>query len=797
MHKRKPKKIILLSDGTGNSSITRDKSNVWRFYQSLDLGPDTDGFYEQIAFYDNGVGTSSFRPFWLLGSVFGLGLSRNVRQLYTELCRHYLPGDKIYIFGFSRGAFTARVLAHFIELCGILDTSKTIPMWPFSLLNKDAPLKASLETERGFNRAVKKAHKSYRQHYWSTGTGHDVSGYFIPRITSSVLRFFRNKILRSEVLCPEDFKKTFCYQRDAGQPEEEVIEFIGAWDTVDAIGLPIDELANFLDKYLYPYRFKSQKLGKSVRRAAQALAIDDERQTFHPILWDQSTQEDKDRISQVWFTGMHANIGGGYPEDNLSAIALSWMIDCIDHENVGHGGLRFNPVKVMAFDKLAVPTGKLYNSRNGIGALYRYKPRNIEVLTTRGVFGQPDFDATPAVIHHSVLERVREENAGYAPNGIPEDFSVCENDGKIEPRHLGHRFFENLKRAEKRKQLLMQAEDVMFWGRFSYYSMLVCVLSIIAFPLLYPRIPGFIVKHGESGLLAKAESFASKVISSLGSTSVPSLWIDSWNQNVLPFMVMVFLVGFFLFVGLYAKRISHRFAESAWAGFKENDTHIPEPDNGFLLRQTHKVREWSLAKRVHFFFAQKFVPFTFFMTIAWISVLLIVRTESFPLLANVEACNLDNPLNQAATMNLKDEKIISVKTSSPCIASGVWLEEGKTYAVDIEIGDKWMDASYPASIAGIETPLNELNPIFISAMPLKRHLELPWFALIAEIGKDTGEVFPFNRKNFAFKASTSGPLYLYVNDAIRSYGLPDNMVGWDQFYENNLGTASLTLTRIK
>jgi uncharacterized protein (DUF2235 family) len=96
-----PKNIILLSDGTGNAANKVWKSNVWRVFESLDLRGDT-----QIAFYDDGVGTSSFKPLAILGGAFGWGLKRNVLDIYKFLCVNYKAGDKIYGFGFSRGAFT-------------------------------------------------------------------------------------------------------------------------------------------------------------------------------------------------------------------------------------------------------------------------------------------------------------------------------------------------------------------------------------------------------------------------------------------------------------------------------------------------------------------------------------------------------------------------------------------------------------------------------------------------------------------------------------------------------------------
>jgi uncharacterized protein (DUF2235 family) len=99
------KRIVLLSDGTGNAASKVWKSNVWRVFDSLDLRGSG-----QVAFYDDGVGTSSFKPLAILGGVFGWGLKRNVLDIYKFLCANYQPGDKVYAFGFSRGAFTIRVV---------------------------------------------------------------------------------------------------------------------------------------------------------------------------------------------------------------------------------------------------------------------------------------------------------------------------------------------------------------------------------------------------------------------------------------------------------------------------------------------------------------------------------------------------------------------------------------------------------------------------------------------------------------------------------------------------------------
>src|SRR5687767_2925365 len=122
-HSRR-KNIVLLSDGTGNSSAQLLKTNVWRIYESLQLADPN----VQVACYDDGVGTSGFAPLRLLGGAIGFGLRRNVLRLYRFLCEHYDPGDRIYVFGFSRGAFTVRILVGLIVNQGIIRTRPTSPV---------------------------------------------------------------------------------------------------------------------------------------------------------------------------------------------------------------------------------------------------------------------------------------------------------------------------------------------------------------------------------------------------------------------------------------------------------------------------------------------------------------------------------------------------------------------------------------------------------------------------------------------------------------------------------------------
>ena len=120
------KNIVICADGTGNTTIKGRGTNVFKLYEAVDQTGHlvTPGLTPQVALYHDGVGTESLKWCRILTGATGWGLSRNVKQLYGELARAYAPGDKIFLFGFSRGAFTVRTLAGLIHACGILDLGK-------------------------------------------------------------------------------------------------------------------------------------------------------------------------------------------------------------------------------------------------------------------------------------------------------------------------------------------------------------------------------------------------------------------------------------------------------------------------------------------------------------------------------------------------------------------------------------------------------------------------------------------------------------------------------------------------
>ncbi len=112
------------------------------------------------------------------------------------------------------------------------------------------------------------------------------------------------------------------------------IRFLGLWDTVEAYGVPIAELKRGIDLVLWPMLFGDLKLSPKVDRACHALSLDDERTNLHPVLWDEAAEAEMvrrdtvkaGRITRLWFSGVHSNVGGGYPEDRLSLIPLQWIM---------------------------------------------------------------------------------------------------------------------------------------------------------------------------------------------------------------------------------------------------------------------------------------------------------------------------------------------------------------------------------------------------------------------------------------------------------------------------------------
>lgn len=326
------KNIVVFSDGTGQDGGESPDSNVYKLFKTVQ-----NRTTQQVVFYDRGLGTGWRK---ITGSVAGMGISKNILECYEFIFRNYAAGDRIYLFGFSRGATTVRSLSGFIHLFGILPKSRP--------------------------ELIKKAYKIYR------------IGNRKKREDAA-----RNFVERHHVM--------WCK-----------IKFLGVWDTVAALGLPIKSLDVVVDKIPFlKHNFHDLNLSKSIENACHALAIDDERLTFHPTLWNPKI-EDNQTMKQVWFSGMHSDVGGGYPAQSLSDIALEWMID-----NATKHGLLIYKKHGIAINGDA--NGKMHDSRgNWLTGFYRKKTRSWPLATQ----GEP-------CIHESVTQRTLNRKNKNAPSYKP------------------------------------------------------------------------------------------------------------------------------------------------------------------------------------------------------------------------------------------------------------------------------------------------------------------------------------------------------------------------------------------
>ena len=347
-----PKRLVVCADGTWNQVEKAESgkhlsTNVAKFAAAL-LPSDIHGT-PQLLCYLEGVGTH--RGQWLSGGMFGLGISRNISRGYEFLVRCYEPGDEIWIFGFSRGAFTARSLAGMIRDCGLL-----------KLAHIDR---------------IGNAMALYRDRYSDTAPD-------APRA-----RVFRN---------------SYSHEPD--------IKFIGVWDTVGSFGVPGVHL--WLARLLrIDWQFHDTKLSRSVKNAYHALAIHEKRFDFRPTLWQKQNgpQSSKQTMEQVWFCGVHSDVGGGYVDEQLSDVALMWMI-----EKAKSRGLSFREDFLADEDWFHPdPDGKLHDSFNfpfsWLDTLRRKK-------------GDRQFQGNGAntfeSLHASVLERFKNHKDGWPPSFLAE-----------------------------------------------------------------------------------------------------------------------------------------------------------------------------------------------------------------------------------------------------------------------------------------------------------------------------------------------------------------------------------------
>ncbi len=295
---------------------------------------DTAGI-EQRTYYHSGVGTGMFDH--VLGGITGLGLSHNIQDAYKFLIANYEQGDELFFFGFSRGAYTVRSTVGLIRNSGLL--------------------------RREFANKLDDAYDLYRN---------------------------RDDRFRPDSVEAELFRKSFSW--------EPRVKCLSVWDTVGALGIPIDGPLRLINK---AFQFHDESLSRSVDNAFQALAVDERRKPFRPCVWKQHPQAGLQVLEQVWFAGVHSNVGGGYSDTSLSDIALLWMV-----RKAAGCGLALDLARIPAPAALN-PLGKLENSMT---LLYRLLGENIRKMGV--VQGNCEFAGS------SAITRLNAPASNYSPSNL-------------------------------------------------------------------------------------------------------------------------------------------------------------------------------------------------------------------------------------------------------------------------------------------------------------------------------------------------------------------------------------------
>jgi uncharacterized protein (DUF2235 family) len=386
-----PKNIVILCDGTGNEFGDRN-SNVVKLRQALKNDPP-----RQVIYYHPGVGTkgatnalTTAGKVWtkIRGLAFGYGLSENIADAYRFLMQTFEAGDQVYLFGFSRGAYTARALCGMLRMFGLLAPGNE-GLIPYAL------------------RLFKRNDNS-----------------LLARLTARPSKF----------AIAEAFRKAFC--------SDCAPHFLGLWDTVSSVGWILDPIG------LKPGSLPYTKDLKQVGKVRHAVSIDERRAFFRQNLVEQGADRD---VKEVWFAGVHSDIGGSYPEaeSGLSKISLCWMVR--EAEAAGllvESSMMANVLGANGQYAMPLPGAMAHNSLTAAWWLGEFWPKARRRVSQtgdrqRGLLGLPRMNlfrsrSIPegACLHESVEIR-RKVVPMYAPRNLPEFYNVeREPSSNLAPRHL-------------------------------------------------------------------------------------------------------------------------------------------------------------------------------------------------------------------------------------------------------------------------------------------------------------------------------------------------------------------------
>jgi uncharacterized protein (DUF2235 family) len=848
---RPPRKYVLFADGTGNA-FTKQESNVWRLYEALDrTKPD------QVAYYIKGVGTASWAPLAALDGATGIGVPANVRKLYRFLCWNWEPNDEIYIFGFSRGAFTARTLAALISSQGLVP----------------AEIEGVPVSHAEMQRNAMAAWRAYRRRtvpwYKSLPT------IWFARVIRDMALAAYHRILRH---------RSYREVRAAMDGRREVdVDFLGVFDTVEAFGVPIEELRTAIDWAIWPISFRNRVLPEGVRRARHALSLDEERTTFHPIRFDHPSNDP--RIEEVWFAGVHSDVGGGYPDGTLSFVPLVWMAGQVEHV------LRFQPGQIDHFRAYQSAIGPMHDSRSGAAIMYRYGPRQIGEDAA--------VDGGPPVVDFAVVERMLHGCDNYAPVTLPASAKVLLPDGRVMPltsedtrREMRTAYRASGKTATvtgvetaqgaaaadaflsmrpPENAIVQETLDTVWWRRFWYFSLLAAIAFLAAWPFIAVQVVDALKGSAEQvavsgitmldvirwidyGVGAVTGPPAHFLQSFLPSYAEPWLKIAVFYPFATTLVVGVVTITW-LMNSFLRDRIQER-ARLAWNRPRRMVADIGRPTRLLWIGRVMRLYGWPLRMA----FTNVALPAAFLFVIFGSGLLATGRsyfawrdsTAGFTWRFGPAAfCNRTNSPTVVGEQAVPARTLFEIR--NPCWSSGLWVEKDRKYRIWIEIKDAWFDRTIMTGVNGFRLSGH------LRYVPFRRWIQAAWFQPVVRIGENADaegllqhidglladklprprdptnstkeDTYPvhvedsvpkrnwlkfayfepipeadmlaarevWRQQNLSslmvadFTAAASGELFLYVNDAIQLFPF---FGPFDLYYQNNSGSAQVTVQRM-
>jgi len=680
----------------------------------------------------------------MLDGATGIGVPSNVRKLYRFLCWNWQPGDEIHIFGFSRGAFTARTLAGLIGSQGLVPAKIGDDPVSHGEMQRNA-----MAAWRAYRRETVPWHKS------------------LPTIW--IARWIRDFVLLlwHFVLRHRPYSKV----REAMHRRDKVdITFLGLFDTVEAFGVPLEELRVAIDWAIWPISFRNRVVSNQVKCVRHALALDDERTSFHPIRFDQSTEKDNARIKEVWFAGVHSDVGGGYPDASLAYVPLAWMARQTK-------GLRFQPGSVERFIANQSAIGPMHDSRGGAAVLYRYDPR---------VIGETKADGGAPVAHLAVVERMLHGCDNYAPIPLPASAKVWlpsligdgtelpltdDNAGAVmksayetvaatreamkavegpslpdragapptaqTPAQSAAAAEAFVKMAPPDDKMAALVQDTVWWRRAAYFGLLAAAALLAAWPWIARSVVQFssqpadevevagmsvlsLVRAFDYGVGAVVESTVDVLQSFLPSYTAPWLDIAVYYPFATTLVALLVLLVWRL-NGFLRDRIQER-ARLAWYRPHRLVPKIGRPSS--LLKIGRFMRLHAGPARV--LFTNVLIPGIFLIAI--FGAALLVATRSY---FNWSA-GTGGVCASGGSITVVDEKpsaaATAFETKALCWASGLAVEKGRKYRIWITMQDPWFDRTIMTGVNGFK--LSQMIPF----LPVRRWYRADWFQPVARIG---------------------------------------------------------------